>query len=448
LLLGPSQLAERLDLLQEVTSIYRRLAARDPDLWRSELARILSLLAEELLHRGGSEDAYPLAREASEILAQLAGENPQEFAVRLKFAYTVSSACAPRKRFRLGLNSRRRLNTRRRRPEAEHDEMVTSGDNRPGHLGDAQPQPSVKNRGMDQIPLSETVSTALSLAIADAGVNGTLDTKTMFAALARTESFIDWYRIESLARDPRTLGAAPMSDPITHQSETWRGAPVTGSLAAAVRLADQALPLLSEEPAGIPAGVLVVALIADPMNSASRALVEGFGIDRSELLELVQEAVDDTEIMELVEDLLDDRENLPGATETGATETGGTASQGQAGMVSAEGARVKLGPNGRIFIEALISERFAIVSKDRILHEILVAAAVEKFERYVFKRNIEELTAIAFADFGQFLDPNAQATDLTQFLLARRPDPVDFLNKMKAEFRQSYLADASDSEER
>lgn len=73
---------ESREKLQETVDIYRELADRKPQLYKSRLASCLSNLARKLAKIKRAE-AIALIKEAIEIYEELAKESPKEFKPRL-----------------------------------------------------------------------------------------------------------------------------------------------------------------------------------------------------------------------------------------------------------------------------------------------------------------------------------------------------------------------------
>lgn len=440
-----------LSLSQEATRIHRQLVDKDPDIWRPELAKSLLFFGEELQNAGRREEAHLVALEAIELLAGLAGHDPGRFTRQLELAHQLLAASMP------NTSSGRRWPSRRSQ----------KGSTAPPSLRESVDSPQVRDTNkvladisLDEIRLSEGSAAALQLAISEKDSHGILDTKVVFSAIARTHSYIDWYRIESLARDPATLPNATVSDPMGHAGEKWKGTPVTGSLARALRAAQFVLPSISERLDVVPLGVLAVSLVSSPDDSASMALINGFGLSHSELIVLVEEAVGYDGLAQKIADLQptfnvlqqhaprlpqvsvnSDTEPAPLEPSKSVTQKPGSFRKFiQKITNSIVPHNAGLVPSSKLqkFLDDVVKEKFGPLLRDPKLRATARKAADDRLAEYLLTHLIELLSDSDVDEFEQVLD-EFEREDFRIFFESKISNYREVVSRLLVQFRQEYL---------
>jgi len=141
---------------------------------------------------------------------------------------------------------------------------------------------------MLEIPmLAEVPAAALRLAAGELPSGSSLTTGRVLAALSRTDLTGDWQRIWLHTGDPLGIGLAEEPDDFGDSpAQSLEGVPLSGRLADSMRLLYRITSAYRLEPA--PSGALAVALLADPVAGATRALLRFGLLSHDELLAMVQ----------------------------------------------------------------------------------------------------------------------------------------------------------------
>ncbi|MGV9410054.1 hypothetical protein ACWDOP_09075 [Nocardia sp. NPDC003693] len=136
------------------------------------------------------------------------------------------------------------------------------------------------------VPLHSTVVAALrSAAIARMG--DPVDTRTLLVEIMRADIAGDWSRICLHAGDIEAIADKLVTDPMAVGLWHWENVQLTGRCAMALDIAWRLAHRYALWP--IPAGLVVLGLIADDSVGAARALRDG--LSRPDLLDLVQSDV-------------------------------------------------------------------------------------------------------------------------------------------------------------
>lgn len=137
--------------------------------------------------------------------------------------------------------------------------------------------------------LTEVAAAALDKAARDHVDGRAVDTRDVVVALMRVDQNAEWERIWLEFTVPEALKIAGVGDPRPDCSETWRGEPVTGTCAMAIRAA----VALADGSGLLPvsAGILMLCMVGQPGTAASQALLDTDRTRYPLLLSLVQEAV-------------------------------------------------------------------------------------------------------------------------------------------------------------
>jgi hypothetical protein len=440
-----------LSLSQEATRIHRQLVDKDPDIWRPELAKSLLFFGGELQNAGRREEAHLVALEAIELLAGLAGHDPNRFTRQLELAHQLFAVSKP------NTGSGRRWPSRRRQKGSTTPpsrwEIVDSP-----QVGDTNK--ALADISLDEIRLSEVSVAALQLAISEKENHTILDTKAVFSAIARTHSYIDWYRIVSLARDPATLPNATVSDPMGHIGETWKGAPLTGSLARALRAAQFVLPSISEGLDVIPLGVLAVSLVSSPDDSASVALIQGFGLSHGELIVLVEEAVGYDGLAQQITDLqptfsvlqkpeqqlhqlsanpgIESAPLKPHKSDTQKSGSFGKFIQSITNSIVPHNADLPPLSKHQKFLDDMVKEKFGSLLRDPKLRAAARKAADDKLAEYLMTHLIELLSDSDVDEFEQVLD-EFEREDFRTFFESKISNYQEVISGLLIQFRLEYL---------
>ena len=132
----------------------------------------------------------------------------------------------------------------------------------------------------------------MRLAAAELPPGQALSTCRVLYSLIRVDMANDWQRVWLHTGDPMRPGLADIpGDPVVVEHvrrapKRWDGVPLSDSLANALSLLDRVCDSYRLLPA--PSGALALALVADPANGATRALLRSGAVTHAELLELVQ----------------------------------------------------------------------------------------------------------------------------------------------------------------
>lgn len=310
------------------------------------------------------------------------------------------------------------------------------------------------------------------LAVAERPDDTALDTKAVFSAVARSVANIDWYRVESLARDPGTLTSSPVSDPAGDEGQTWNDIPVTSSLGAALRMAWKVLPVRSGSGGleKVPPSILAVSLIANPDSGATRAFIEGFGTSHTELVQLVEEAVGEggiagqmlnlqSTVNQLINTMPTDRDaiNDLGRPSNSKGPDGRETSEKRRRYIAIRQGLIAafdrfLGKINDInpwrsvpadptyaFVVRIVERRFGKEARDQERRVALIVEAWDKLDKYLMERQLMELSAADLAKFRQLLESGATKGDLQHFTMSRIPDFVEFTGFALNQFEKDYL---------
>ncbi|MEV6850696.1 hypothetical protein, partial [Actinoplanes sp. NPDC051411] len=136
--------------------------------------------------------------------------------------------------------------------------------------------------------LSEAANSAIRLAASRLPPGRPLSTAAVFATLPGIDHGAGWERLWLATGEPAGLRLSEEPDPGTAAPAYWEGVPLTGELAAALRLVEELSEAYGMRPA--PVGLLAVALVADPGAGAARVLTRP-GLAHADLLELVQSEI-------------------------------------------------------------------------------------------------------------------------------------------------------------
>jgi hypothetical protein len=349
---------------------------------------------------------------------------------------------------------------------------------------------------LDNIRLGETASEAMLLAAAEKGIDAALDTKDIFAAIARRAIYIDWYRVESLARDPKTLMRAVAADPAGGEGQRWNGIPVSINSAMAMRLAWQIVqdPSYRGGLEDVPPGILAVALILSPDNGASRALTEGFGISHAELIPIIEEAVGEPGLAAHMRTLPSAMTELAVGKSTDQVTAGekkpsfvitiaydrDVAVDSSKDFRSAQSvlwqvrlylASLMRDPVGGVielckkigvlaywiedpgsssedktfhFFKQLVRRRYGKACRDVNLLVRLTFDARDEFDRYVVERLLSELDSSQVAQFKILAASGATKGDLKGFLMRAVPDSAEIVGFSLRQFVKEYIGKGSE----
>lgn len=139
----------------------------------------------------------------------------------------------------------------------------------------------------DQRRFNKSVRQALEAARTAPGRS--VDTRDVLLALMRVDIRGEWDRIALEFGGEDAVAMAPVADPQESSPMTWNGFALSGTCARAldlaVRLAD------AYETDDVSAGLMAVALVADPAAAAAAALTHGDMNRHAALLDLLQDAV-------------------------------------------------------------------------------------------------------------------------------------------------------------
>jgi hypothetical protein len=116
-----------------------------------------------------------------------------------------------------------------------------------------------------------------------------VDTVTVFRALVMMDAGAEWDRIWLEFGEPDWSDAGHYRDPLPRSIDQWRGEPLTGTCARAIRAA----VVLADRSGILPVspGVLALCLIGEFRAAATCSLLAHSAADHSVLLELVQETL-------------------------------------------------------------------------------------------------------------------------------------------------------------
>lgn len=134
-------------------------------------------------------------------------------------------------------------------------------------------------------PLHSTVIAALRSA--GQRISHPVDTRDLLVALIQADESAVWSRILLHTGDIDAIAGKIALDPVNRGSDDWYGMPVTGTCAAALDSAGRLAQHYGLWP--LPPGILALGLIADESSSAAQVL--GDGLERGELLRLIQSEV-------------------------------------------------------------------------------------------------------------------------------------------------------------
>lgn len=157
---------------------------------------------------------------------------------------------------------------------------------------------------LDQLLLSESVESALTLAACERPPEQPLQTGRLLEALARVDTLGDWSRIWLHTGLPSALGLAEVLDtPPALEGEhagrecSWRGVPLSPALNAAM----QTLIIIADRYSLIPVppGALALALLADPAAGSTSKLLSGGTVGHNDLLAIVQSDLLGTDLCDL-----------------------------------------------------------------------------------------------------------------------------------------------------
>ena len=155
------------------------------------------------------------------------------------------------------------------RPPAE---LVPPGEGSPTgqeQAGEGVPSPGVTGPQLAEVPLTETVESALVAAAAEAGRHGQpIDTKTLLVALMDADPAGRWDRIWLHSRSREAIEQAGYEDPPV-AGRQWDNMALTGACARAFETAWRVSQEYRRTPLQL--GVLVLGLIADESRPFPRA---------------------------------------------------------------------------------------------------------------------------------------------------------------------------------